>query len=323
MTEDTIEKLLTPNTEQFISMETEESFKQAAECIVLFAGKTVAGAVVRLEDLQKAKVLGEGASGYVEKCLHLPTQTLMAVKVIALTGNTTVNQQIKSELKMLHECDSPNVISSYGAFLQENTVKIALEYMDAGTLQDIVRKIGPIPEVILGIIAHQVIKGLEYLHKAKRVIHRDIKASNILLNTQGSVKIADFGISGCLENSLEGKSSYVGTLCYMAPERLNNEKYFPNSDIWSLGITLVECALGHSPFPKLQNIFEFIGFINKNPTFHLPKDKFSLGFIDFIANCLIPSSSERPNASQMRLHPFVHQYESISKEYLSEWLMDI
>jgi len=209
-----VEQLLAPSTEQLISMETDEEFKQAAEYTVLFNGNVAEG--VKLEDLKRVKVLGEGMSGYVTKCVHVPTQKFVAVKVIALTGNTTVNQQIKSELRVLHECVCPNVISSYGAYIHEGAVKIALEYMDAGTLQDIVKRIGPIPEVILGLIAHQVLKGLEYLHKTKKIIHRDIKPSNILLNTEGYVKIADFGISSWFENSLEGKLSYVGTLCYMA-----------------------------------------------------------------------------------------------------------
>jgi serine/threonine protein kinase len=213
MSEQVAEQLLVPCNEQLISMETDEDFKQA-EYTVLFNGNVAEG--VRFEDLKRVKVLGEGMSGYVEKCVHVPSQKFVAVKVIALTGNTTVNQQIKSELKVLHECVCPNVISSYGAYIHEGTVKIALEYMDAGTLQDIMKRIGPIPEVILGLIAHQALKGLEYLHKVQRVIHRDIKPSNILLNSEGYVKIADFGISGCFENSLEGKLSYVGTLCYMA-----------------------------------------------------------------------------------------------------------
>ena len=206
------------NTEEGpIPMETEEeASKRTADYSVIFSGNIPGAPVIQLEELQKLQVLGQGASGYVEKCIHIPSKTLIAVKVIALTGNTTVNQQIKSELKVLHECQCPNVISSFGAFLHEGAVKIALEYMDAGTLQDIVKQIGAIPEVILGAMAHQVIKGLEYLHKVKRVIHRDIKPSNILLNKKGYVKIADFGISSCFENSLEGKSSYVGTLCYMA-----------------------------------------------------------------------------------------------------------
>eukprot|EP00826_Nyctotherus_ovalis_P019001 TRINITY_DN1578_c0_g1_i2.p1 TRINITY_DN1578_c0_g1~~TRINITY_DN1578_c0_g1_i2.p1 ORF type:complete len:305 (+),score=62.40 TRINITY_DN1578_c0_g1_i2:313-1227(+) len=304
-------------------METDEESKETANYTVIFSGNVPGALPIRLEDLQKEKTIGHGAGGYVDKCRHIPTQTLVAVKVIALTGNTTVNQQIQSELKALHECVCPNIIGSFGAFLHEGSVKICLEYMDTGTLQDIVKKIGAIPDIMLGAIAHQVLKGLEYLHKVKRVIHRDIKPSNILLNKQGFVKIADFGISSGFESSLEGKSSYVGTLCYMAPERLLNEKYFPNSDIWSLGVTLMECALGQLPFPKMQNVYEFMNYISKNPNLQLQSDKFEPGFIDFVSNCLVPTSSTRPSSSQMLLHPFVHRYEEVSMKYLSAWLSEI
>ena len=204
------------DNDQPIAMDTGEIPSSIADYTVIYSGNIPGVPPIRLEELQKLQVLGQGASGYVEKCVYTPTQALIAVKVIALTGNTTVNQQIQAELRVLHECVCPNIVGSFGAFLHEGAVKIALEYMDAGTLQDIIKAIGPIPEVILGAMAHQVIKGLEYLHKVKRVIHRDIKPSNILLNKNGYVKIADFGISSCFENSLEGKSSYVGTLCYMA-----------------------------------------------------------------------------------------------------------
>ncbi len=88
--------------------------------------------------------------------------------------------------------------------------------MDAGTLDGIVKRVGPIPEIILGAIAYQVLLGLEYLHKVRRVIHRDIKPSNVLLNKQGCVKISDFGTSKQFDSSVVGNTSYVGTMCYMA-----------------------------------------------------------------------------------------------------------
>lgn len=85
----------------------------------------------------------------------------------------------------LHECDSENIVRSYGAFLKDGNVHIALEYMDAGSLADVIKEVGKIPEQIIGLMTVQILRGLEYLHKVKHVTHRDIKPSNILLNKKG------------------------------------------------------------------------------------------------------------------------------------------
>lgn len=95
-------------------------------------------------------------------------------------------------------------------------VHIALEYMDAGSLADVIKEVGQVPEQIIGMITIQILRGLEYLHKTKKVIHRDIKPSNILLNKKGQVKIADFGVSGQMENTFDCMSSWVGTVLYMS-----------------------------------------------------------------------------------------------------------
>lgn len=126
---------------------------------------------------------------------------------------------------------------------------ILLEYMDRGSLDDIVSKTGPISETILAKIAEQVLRGLEFLHNHK-IIHRDIKSSNILLNSHGEVKLCDLGTASYQDNCspVGNFTSCKGTYFYMSPERLNGKEYGFNSDVFSLGITLAECALGRYPF---------------------------------------------------------------------------
>ena len=97
----------------------------------------------------------------------------------------------------------------------------------------------------------QVLKGLDYLHRKMKVIHRDIKPSNLLLNSKGQIKIADFGVSGKMLHTNDSKSSWVGTLMYMSPERFRGEHYNANTDIWSLGLTIMECALGYYPYKSV------------------------------------------------------------------------
>ena len=107
------------------------------------------------------------------------------------------------------------------------------------------------------MITIQILNGLNYLHK-KHVMHRDIKPANILLNKNGAVKLADFGVSGIMENTRDGLMSFVGTMNYMSPERLKGDTYYAETDLWSLGIILVECATGSCPYPTSYGFWQLI-----------------------------------------------------------------
>ncbi len=193
----------------------EEELKGAIGEGPMLKGNKQLSVEVKLSDLIRYGALGQGASGYVEKAVHKPTKKIIALKVIPLQSNDKVKKQILLELKTLHDCDCDNIVRSYGAFLKDGLVHIALEYMDAGSLADVIKEVGKIPEQIIGMLAVQILRGLEYLHKQK-VIHRDIKPSNILLSKKGTVKIADFGVSGKMQNTFDCMSSWVGTVLYMS-----------------------------------------------------------------------------------------------------------
>jgi serine/threonine protein kinase len=164
-----------------------------------------------------------------------------------------IRKQIILELKTLHKTQCEQVVAFYDAFYEEGSILIALEYMDAGSLSEVLSKSGPIPENIMAKITKQVLQGLNYLHKKLHLIHRDIKPSNILINKAGQVKISDFGVSGQLAHTLSQCASWVGTVTYMSPERIRGSSYSYDSDIWSLGLALLECALGHYPYEKPVN----------------------------------------------------------------------
>jgi mitogen-activated protein kinase kinase len=121
-----------------------------------------------------------------------------------------------------------------------------MEFADKGSLDGIYKKIGPIDIEVVGKVALAVLEGLTYLYDVHRIIHRDIKPSNILFNSRGQVKICDFGVSGELINSIA--DTFVGTSTYMSPERIQGAQYTVKSDVWSLGISLIELALGRFPF---------------------------------------------------------------------------
>jgi serine/threonine protein kinase len=109
--------------------------------------------------------LGCGASGCVRKAIHKPSKKVMALKEVRLQNDATAREAIISELTLLQRCDHPNILKMYGAFLTEQGVSIALEYMNAGSLASIITKISKIPEQTIGVITVQLLRGLEYLHK--------------------------------------------------------------------------------------------------------------------------------------------------------------
>ncbi|KAN0063346.1 MAP kinase kinase (MEK) [Thecaphora frezii] len=198
------------------------------------------------EDLTTLSELGAGNSGTVTKVLHEKSGTVMAKKVVFIDAKPTVRKQILRELQILHECNSKYIVSFYGAYLNEPHICMCMEFMDKGSLDAIYKKYGPISAEICGKIAVVVVHGLTYLYDVHRIIHRDVKPSNILVNGMGQIKICDFGVSGELINSIA--DTFVGTSTYMSPERIQGDQYSVKSDVWSLGVSVIELALGRFPF---------------------------------------------------------------------------
>ncbi|KAH9947602.1 kinase-like domain-containing protein [Amylocystis lapponica] len=201
---------------------------------------------LRNEDLKDMQELGQGNGGSVKKVEHVPTGTIMAKKIVLIDAKPSVRKQILRELQIMHDCNSNHIISFYGAFISDPNICICMEFMDKGSLDGIYKKIGPIDIDVVGKVALAVLEGLTYLYDVHRIIHRDIKPSNILCNSQGHIKICDFGVSGELINSIA--DTFVGTSTYMSPERIQGAQYTVKSDVWSLGISLIELALGRFPF---------------------------------------------------------------------------
>lgn len=204
------------------------------------------GEDLKNEDLKDIQELGQGNGGSVKKVEHTPTGTIMAKKIVLIDAKPSVRKQILRELQIMHDCNSPYIISFYGAFISDPNICICMEYMDKGSLDGIYKKIGPIDIDVVGKVALGVLEGLTYLYDVHRIIHRDIKPSNILFNSKGQIKICDFGVSGELINSIA--DTFVGTSTYMSPERIQGAQYTVKSDVWSLGVSLIELALGRFPF---------------------------------------------------------------------------
>lgn len=208
---------------------------------------TTSSITLNSTDLVTLKSLGSGNSGTVLKILHLPSQRTMAKKIIPIDLKTVIKTQIIRELKILHECHSPYIIEFYGAFVNNNnTIVICMEYCNCGSLD----KILPLcdnkqfPLAVLKKLAFAILSGLTYLYTAHKIIHRDIKPSNVLMTHRGEFKLCDFGVSRELTNSLAMADTFVGTSTYMSPERIQGLNYSVKSDVWSMGLMLIELASG-------------------------------------------------------------------------------
>ena len=186
----------------------------------------------------------------------------------------------------------------------------------------LLKKVKRIPEIVLAYICKDILNGLEILHFEKKQVHRDLKPSNICLNANGMAKITDFGISKELKDSLGKCRSYVGTVTYMSPERIRAEPYSIESDIWGLGLTLMECAIGKFPYPATQYPIEMIQYIASEPPPKLPNHfKFTNQFKDFLAQCINKDPLKRPNAKQLKKHKWITQ--SLKKSAnLRQWIKD-
>ncbi|NXD00339.1 MP2K6 kinase, partial [Certhia familiaris] len=257
---------------------------------------------VKADDLEPISELGRGAYGVVEKMRHMPSGQIMAVKVEEGKGR---------EGKML--CFNTWVSA---CFTVQGDVWICMELMDTSLdkfYKHVIDKGLTIPEDILGKIAVSIVKALEHLHSKLSVIHRDVKPSNVLINTQGQVKMCDFGISGYLVDSV-AKTMDAGCKPYMAPERINpelNQKgYSVKSDIWSLGITMIELAILRFPYDSWGTPFQQLKQVVEEPSPQLPAEKFSAEFVDFTSQCLKKNSKERPTYPELMQHPFFTLHES-------------
>ncbi|MCJ1486189.1 MAP kinase kinase (MEK) [Schaereria dolodes] len=290
---------------------------------------------LRSEDLIVLRELGAGNGGTVSKVMHAATRTIMARKVIHVEAKKDVRKQIVRELHIMKDCNSNNIVSFYGSFLNESgDVIMCMEYMDCGSLDRISKDFGPVRVDVLGKIAEAVLAGLNYLYEIHRIMHRDIKPSNVLVNSRGLIKLCDFGVSGELVNSIA--DTFVGTSTYMAPERIQGAKYSIKSDVWSVGLTLMELAIGRFPFDASETaagdrasagpmgILDLLQQIVHEPAPKLPKsDAFPPILDQMIQKCLLKSPEERYTPRELYDYDHFLQAAKRTPVNLEEWAVQM
>uniref|UniRef100_A0A8C6LNB4 mitogen-activated protein kinase kinase n=1 Tax=Nothobranchius furzeri TaxID=105023 RepID=A0A8C6LNB4_NOTFU len=248
---------------------------------------------INAQDIHYQEQLGHGNGGTVYKAYHVLSKRVLAVKVIPLDITVELQKQIMSELEIL--CPLSSIL--FITFMDR------ISRCSQGGSLDVYKRI---PEHVLGRIAVAVVKGLTYLWSLK-ILHRDVKPSNMLVNTRGQVKLCDFGVSTQLVNSIA--KTYVGTNAYMAPERISGEQYGIHADVWSVGISFMEIQKNQGSL--------MVSFIDP-PV--LPVGQFSEKFVHFITQCMRKSPKERPAPNNLLDHSFIVQYNDGNAEVVSMWV---
>lgn len=294
-------------------------------------------------------ILGQGASATVHKAkLKLNNKRQCAIKKIDLEREKDESDVLK-EIKTLSSFRHDNITAYYGCFLNKSKLWIIMELMDGASVHSILYSLekemaargGPkadgklseplIKDIDMALILRETLKGIHYLH-SENCIHRDIKAQNILLNSKGEVKLADFGVSSLAKSR---PKTFVGTPCWMAPEvgdvEKHSEGYDYKADIWSLGITCIEMITGKPPYFEMPPIKVILLTIQSPPVqvkSHCEDKgyKVSKDLIKLIENCLKKLPKERPTAQQILKHDgFLNSRKVVAirekvKEHLSEFL---
>lgn len=269
-------------------------------------------------DLEKQDIIGRGSFGTVYHGIYKVTGEEVAIKIIDLEENDDDLIDIQKEIDMLRACESKYVAKYFGCCLVDTSLWIVMEYMDGGSVREVIA-VQPLKERCIAIIVREVLCALDFLHKGRK-IHSDIKAANILLNSEGDVKLADFGVASSLESCTKALT-FVGTPYWMAPEVITESGYDEKCDIWSLGITAIEMATGFPPYSDIHPERVLL-LIPQNPPPTL-KGEFTAQFKDFIKQCLIKDQNLRPSAEALLQHPFVSNSHAKNKRILADYVVEM
>ncbi|XP_063683241.1 dual specificity mitogen-activated protein kinase kinase 2-like [Bolinopsis microptera] len=272
----------------------------------------------KVEDLIDEGEIGRGRFGSVHRMKHKPSGVEMAVKRMIVTVDDRERKTLQMDVTVIMKAECPYIVKFYGALFREGEVWICMERMDTSldkfyrfVYQTISIKI---PEDVLGKMVVSIVQALSYLKRELNIIHRDVKPSNILINSAGCIKMCDFGISGELVNSIAATRE-VGCKPYMAPERIDpapgRDGFDVRSDVWSLGISVIELATGKFPFPPWNSVFDQLTSVVEGRPPSLPETgDFSDNFRDFVVKCLIKDVDARPKYRELLTHPFILESES-------------
>nr|XP_013813934.1 PREDICTED: serine/threonine-protein kinase 10 [Apteryx mantelli mantelli] len=242
------------------------------------------------------------------------TGALAAAKVIETKSEDELEDYMV-EIEILATCDHRHIVKLLGAFYWDGKLWIMIEFCPGGAVDATMLELDRgLTEPQIQVICRQMLEALHYLH-SKKIIHRDLKAGNVLLTQDGDIKLADFGVSAKNMKTLQKRDSFIGTPYWMAPEvvmceTMKDTPYDYKADIWSLGITLIEMAQIEPPHHELNPMRVLLKIAKSDPPTLSSPSKWSLEFRDFLKTALDKNPETRPSAAQLLEHPFVSKVTS-------------
>ncbi|XP_005723517.1 myosin-IIIb isoform X1 [Pundamilia nyererei] len=277
-------------------------------------------------DWDIVETIGKGTYGKVYRVTNKKDGSQAAVKVLdpinhSSHSNRDVDEEIEAEYNILRSLPNhPNVVKFYGMFHKSDKLTggqlwLILELCNGGSVTELIKGLlmrgQRLQEPVIAYILCSALLGLQHLHN-NRIIHRDVKGNNILLTTEGGVKLVDFGVSAQLTSARLRRNTSVGTPFWMAPEVIACEQQYDYSydarcDVWSLGITAIELADGDPPLAEMHPVKALFKIPrNPSPTLRHPEE-WSRSFSHFISQCLIKDFEARPSVTHLLEHPFIKQ----------------
>jgi len=263
---------------------------------------------------RRGHMLGAGSYGRVYLGMNLNTGELIAVKQLEYMDSVEADREkvesLESEIAIMRTLRHPNICGYLGTERSEGEdtkiLNILLEYVPGGSISQLLVSFGAFGENVIRLYTRQILLGLQYLH-GNKLAHRDIKGANILVTSDGCVKLTDFGHSKRLEGTAAtlNFNSLKGTPFWMAPEVIKQEGHGRRADIWSVGCTVVEMGSGKPPWSELSNPMTAMFAIASSEEPPAIPEGLTEEAHQFIALCFRRNPSERPTAADLMSNPFV------------------
>jgi serine/threonine protein kinase len=269
-------------------------------------------------------LIGTGSFASVMLGEHSPSGIRVAIKVVDVeSAREELRTRFIRELSLLKQMDHPFICKLYQVIEQDHFVYLIQEYLENGTLFSYVNQQERMSELQARRLFTQLIAAVEYLHETKQVVHRDIKAENVLLDSYGNIRLIDFGLSNVFTSDDPMLHTACGSPAYVAPEMILGKPYTKSADLWSAGVLLYAMVIGELPFAEASNLQDSL----RNVLADEPKypDWISCTLADLLRKILTKDPERRIDLQHLKAHPWFSHSEYLKIFQMSfseeEWLV--